>query len=338
MSENPEDQNAQNGSEGLLARLKALIGTSVEKHEGPRRIYAVINPAAGQDQPILKTLNAACRTAGVDYEVFITKETGDGRRFAQQAVKDGVDTVVVNGGDGTVMEVASGLVGSEIPLAIIPGGTANVIASELGIPGDLVEASALAVKADGFVWPVDMGKIGENYFMLRASMGFEAVMVEGADRELKDRIGVLAYTFSALQALADPPIARYHLELDGESADTEGLTCIIANSGAMGTPGLKLSPNIFINDGLLDVLVVRKADLPALISLAASMVGGKENQSNMQHWQVKEATISSDPPQQLQLDGEMIGQTPITVKVIPRAVRVIVPKVLDEQLEESQRP
>ena len=325
MSIGPSNEKSKNDQE-IENRSKAILGGRQALPSKISFVQTIINPAAGRDQPILKTLNAAFTTAGVDWDVAITKKPGDGTRLAKKAVEAGADVVLVHGGDGTVMEVASGLVGSQVPLAIVPGGTANVMSHELGIPVDLVEACTLAVNPDATIRKIDMGKIKDVYFMLRAGMGFEAAMVRGADRELKDRVGLLAYALSGLQELTDPQIARYHLVLDGQNVETEGLACIVANSGNIGAAGMSLAPNIDISDGLLDVMVVTKADLPSLIALAATVVGGAENDAPaLQHWQVKQVTISSDPPQQVQVDGEMLAQTPIDVQIVPEAVKVIVP-------------
>jgi YegS/Rv2252/BmrU family lipid kinase len=323
-----DDQNPAD----LLKRMGAVQGGRFVPRKPPQRVHVIINPAAGKDQPVLKVLNGALQTAGVDWEILITKEAGDARRYAQEAARAGVDVVAVHGGDGTVMEVASGLIGSQVPFAIIPGGTANVMSVELGIPGDLVEACALVVNPDAAVRMVDMGQIEDHYFLLRAGMGFEAAMVEGADRELKDRLGVFAYAFSGLQALADPPLARYRLVLDGREVETEGLACIIANSGTMGVPGvpaLTLSNKINVSDGLLDVMVVTRSDLPGIVSLVANFVAGSENPEALQLWQVREATINADPPQKVQVDGEILMETPVTARVLPEAVRAVVPAVVD---------
>ena len=293
----------------------------------PSRVLAIVNPAAGQDQPILKALNAVFQKHNVDWDISITKAAGDGQRLAQEAAQAGVDLVVVHGGDGTVMECASGLVDSGIPMVIVPGGTANVMARELGLPFDLKEAITLAVNPLAVIQSVDMGRMGDHFFLLRAGMGFEADMVEGADRELKDRLGLLAYGLSALQALADPSVARYRLQIDGKEEESEGLACIVANSGNLGARGMVLSSIININDGLLDVLVVTKADLTSLVALAASVVGGGQEPPVLQHWQVREVTIESDPVQNVQVDGEILTKTPVTIKVLPGAVKILVPPV-----------
>jgi diacylglycerol kinase family enzyme len=153
-------------------------------------------------------------------------------------------------------------------------------------------------------------------------------MVEGADREQKDRLGVFAYALSALQALANPPSARYTLMLDGERVEGEGLACVVANSGAMGTKGiptLYLAPKIDVGDGWLDILMITRADLPALLSLATSVVMGNENTVALQRWKARELTIVADPPQTVQVDGEILEQTPIRISLAPGAVRIIVP-------------
>jgi diacylglycerol kinase (ATP) len=295
----------------------------------PGRVQAVINPAAGQDQPILKLLNAVFQEHRIDWDVSITKALGDGQRLTQEAVRAGAELVLVNGGDGTVMECASGLIGTGIPLLILPGGTANVMAHELGLPFDLKEAITLAVNPYSVIRPVDMGKVGDSYFLLRTGMGLEAAMVEGADRELKDRIGLLAYGISALQALADPPIARYRLTLDGKVEEREGLACIVANSGHLGTGGLLLSPKIDISDGLLDVVVITRSDLPSLVALVASVVAGGPETPVLQHWQVRDVLVEADPIQSVQVDGEMLAETPVSIQVLPQAVQILVPPQKD---------
>jgi YegS/Rv2252/BmrU family lipid kinase len=292
-----------------------------------KRVHVIVNPAAGKDTPILGALNKAFADTGIDWDIYVTKGPGDAHRLAQEAVAAGADAVAVNGGDGTVMEVASGLMNTNVPMAILPGGTANVMSVELAIPGDISEACALLAGDDlSVVRPVDMGKVDDYTFMLRVGMGLEAAMVEGADRDLKSRVGSLAYVLSALQALNNPQVARYLLTLDGKEIEVEGITCMIANSGSMGAPGLRLAPNIDVSDGLLDVLVIRRGDLGALLSVAASVMAGNESAEPLQHWQAKKIHVTAAPIQSVQVDGEMLAQTPVEVNVLPHVLKVLVPK------------
>lgn len=297
---------------------------SLHKGDAPyRTIWVIINPAAGQERPILGTLNKAFHDAGVDWDVRLTKQSGDAFNFAREAVAAGISAVAVYGGDGTVMEVASGLQGSDVPLAIFPGGTANVMSIELGIPTDLAEAVALVCGPDSYLRTIDMGRCGERDFLLRVGIGFEADMITQTNREAKNRIGTLAYLLSALQAIPVRKVARYRMTLDGEPVEAEGVSCMIANSANLGLPGITLARNIDVSDGLLDVLVIRDTDVGGLLQVAASAAGLGDP---LQHWQAREIRIESEPAQDAICDGEPIDGMPFTIRVLPRALRVIVPK------------
>ncbi len=289
------------------------------------RLQVILNPAAGQDEAVLPPLNRVVREADIEWDVSLTHERGDARRLAREAVQAGAELVAAYGGDGTVMETASGLIGSDVPLGILPGGTANVMAIELGVPRELEAAARLLLAPDVERRALDVGRVGEEHFLLRLGTGFEAVVIEGAERELKDRMGTLAYILSAIKALREPPQTTYRLLLDDESVQIEGMSCLVANSGNLGLPGLALHPKIDVSDGLLDVVVIRQVDFDTLISLAASVAGVENVPESLPHWQVRRVRIESDPVQDVQADGEMIGETPIEVEVVPQALQVVVP-------------
>jgi diacylglycerol kinase (ATP) len=287
----------------------------------PRRVYVIANPAAGQDRPFLNLFNNAFQAAGIDWELLITKKAGDAERLTREAVAAGADVVAAYGGDGTVGEVANGLYGSDVPLAIFPGGTANVMSVELGIPGDLAGAVALAC-GNGLARPVDMGKIEDRMFLLRAAIGYTAEMTKGADREDKNRLGNLAYVLSAIRALPNAQAVPYKLTLDGKVVEIDGAVCIVANSGSLGLPGWSLTRTVDIGDGLLDVIMIQNVDLNALLAVAASAIGVGEP---LDHWQVREVTIEANPPQTVECDGEIIEPTPFSASVLPHAIHVLVP-------------
>jgi diacylglycerol kinase (ATP) len=288
-----------------------------------RKIHVIVNPASGQPQPILHTLNSIFHPLGIDWEVFITKQSGDAERYARLAVAAGVDVVAAFGGDGTVMEAARGLFGSETPLAILPGGTANLMSVELGVPKNLAQAAAIAADPKSRVRVVDAGLFGgKTYFLLRVSLGFGARKVEIADRDLKDRYGVLAYSIGALKALTQTKLAHYRLTLDGQSYETQGVTCLVDNAGNIGFAGLGLK-SILVDDGLLDVIVVRDARVKSFIAIGAGIGGAKLNPDYIQHWQAREISIEASPLQPVVIDGELAGKTPVNVCVVPGLVRVL---------------
>ena len=290
-----------------------------------KRIHVVINPASGQPEPILHILNDAFRPAGVKWDVSITHEFGDATRQAREAAEGGADVVVAYGGDGTVMEVVNGLIGSGVPLGILPGGTGNVLSIEVDIPQTSEEAAQLLVSDEARIQHVDVGQSGQTYFLLRAFVGFDAQRVQLATREMRDRCGKAAYIVAALKAIPESKDLRYQLTLDGKEVECEGFTCIVENAGNMCVKGLSLAPDVSISDGLLDVIVIRGLDPKSLASAVASIADRPLDPDSFRHWQAKEITIATDPPQAVIGDGEAWGETPISMKVLPGAVRVITP-------------
>lgn len=294
-----------------------------------KNIHIIINPAAGKKEPVLALINEALKDSGIRWEMRITQKAGDGLGFAKDAVKEGVDAVVVYGGDGTMMEVAGGLMGTEIPLAILPGGSANVLANELNIPKDLKEAFALIRDNSHEIKAVDVGQYNNRHFITGISLGFSADLVEGADRDAKNKFGILAYFFSAADALKRLKLTRYHLKIDGKESIVKGLTCVVSNVGNLGFTKISLDKHIDISDGLLDVVIVRKANLSLIKLLIMTLITRErpENYELVEHWQGKNIHITSSRKQIVQCDGEVIEEIPFHIKMIPSAVRIIVPKL-----------
>ncbi len=158
-----------------------------------RNIHIIINPISGKEESVLPIIDESMKKAGIKWEVFVTHKAGDAIQLAKTAVEDEVDALAVYGGDGTLMEAIGGLMGSEIPLVILPGGSANVMATELGIPGDLKEACALLSHEPIETKTIDVGQFDKRYFIVDMSLGFEADIVKGARRETKNKIGIFAY-------------------------------------------------------------------------------------------------------------------------------------------------
>jgi diacylglycerol kinase (ATP) len=288
-----------------------------------KQVQVIINPASGQPEPILHILNSVFHPAGVQWDVSITHEFGDATRLARQAAEGGTDVVAAYGGDGTVMEVANGLIGTEATLGVLPGGTGNVLSIELDIPQDLEEAARLLISADAQIRKVDVGQSGEKSFLLRAYVGFDAQRIQLTTREMRDRFGKIAYLIAALRAIPESKAIRYRVTLDDEEVECEGFTCIVGNAGNMGVRGLSLVPDISISDGLLDVVVIRGLDPLSLASALSSILDTPLDPDGFHHWQAKEIAIATDQPQTVIGDGELWGETPITIRVLPGAVRVI---------------
>ena len=294
-----------------------------------KKLQVIINPAAGVGRPILQALNSGLKDSGIEWDVSITHKAGDAKRLAKKAVEDGADVVGVHGGDGSVMEVASALRGTSTPMAIFPGGTANVMSVELGIPSTDIEASIDFIAKGSYTTRlIDMGRVNDRLFLLRIGIGLEADMMKSADQEVKNRFGMLAYAFSALNEMRNLTPTLYRVRVDGELHEIEGISCMIANSGNVAIGGFTLSKKIDISDGLFDVVIFRSADLAAMISVTAAVMSSNAEATDhpqLEHYQGREIVIESDPPQTISIDGEVIEPVTLIASILPGAVNVVVP-------------
>jgi diacylglycerol kinase (ATP) len=290
-----------------------------------QRVHVVINPAAGQDEPIINVLNRVFHPAGVDWDISITHKSGDATRLAKEAVASGVDLVAAYGGDGTQMEVANGLLGTGVPQAILPGGTGNAMAHELKVPLNLRQAVELIVNSKKRR-AVDLARMGDQVFMLRAYAGLSPE--NAASREEKDKYGQLAYVQATLKFLSKVPPAHYRATIDGEVIEGEALIVFILNAGSIGgVLGMELPKvgDVNVSDGYLDVYAVTKGVQP-LRAISRHIFHQGESQAGVYHWRGKEITLQSDPLQEVWVDGELRGQTPFTVTILPKALKIVVPK------------
>ncbi len=286
-----------------------------------KRIHVVINPASGKDEPILNVINDVFHQHDIDWTVSVTHKFGDATAFAKKAVAEGYDIVAGYGGDGTQMEVANGLMGSDIPLAILPGGTGNAMAWELKVPRDLRQAAQLIIDSQKRR-AIDLARIGDRVFMLRTYTGVQAE--DAASREAKDKHGNMAYVAEGLKVLINLPHAHYHATIDDKVFDGSAMICYIFNAGSIGGIDLPEISDVDVSDGLLDLFVITKNVKP-LRAVSHYLLNIGNAEAGVHHWQGREITLAADPPQTVWIDGEAYGQTPITAQVIPQALRVIVP-------------
>jgi YegS/Rv2252/BmrU family lipid kinase len=286
-----------------------------------KRVQIIINPAAGKNDTILNTINAAFSGSGIEWDARITHKFGDATRLTKEAVADGADLVAGYGGDGTQLEVANGLVGSGVPLAILPGGTGNAMAFQLNVPRELAQAAALIVNSPNRR-AIDLANIGDRIFMLRAYTGVQAE--ERASREMKDKYGNLAYVAEGLKFATRPPEAHYVATVDGQAVELKGMICYIVNAGASGGVALPELPGVDVSDGLIDLYMVSR-DLKPIRKLSRYLLKVGKVEASVHHLQGREITLEANPPQNVWIDGEEYGQTPITAKVLPKALQVVVP-------------
>lgn len=294
---------------------------------GLRRVHVIVNPASGQPgDAVLNTLNAVLtEEAGVEWDVSLTRDAGDGFRQAKAAVEQGVDAVAVYGGDGTVREVVSALKCSDMPLAILPGGTGNLFAVQLGIPKALRRAAQL-IAGPHRIDTVDVGLANGEAFVVAAGTGLIAETMDVTDREMKGRMGFPAYFVGGYKKLRELRHAEYRLVLDEERVEEgDGVACLVSNTNSTGISGLQVPSGGSNKDGLLDVLFFHDVDPPTVLSVVGDILGLQELTAPLVCWPVKKVTIEADPPQLVTLDGDITGETPVEVTILPSALRIIVP-------------
>lgn len=292
-----------------------------------KKIHIIVNPASGKHEAVLPVLHEAFKDSGIQWDVTVTHHMSDTARMSREYA-DKADVLGVYGGDGTVMEAINGLTKSKTPLAILPGGTGNVMAFELGIPIPLKEACELITQGPWTLKQVDAARFEKRHFILRTGMGFEAEMVKGAAREIKNRWGRLAYFLSGFQALKKLKMVRYDIEIDGQEHSIRGLDCIIANAGSIGYGDLTLDTKIDPSDGKLDVIVLKKMDWSFVRGLMRILTKGNptEDRELAAHFQGQEIRVASRPAQTVVCDGEMLGKNEVHAKVLPQAVTILVPR------------
>jgi YegS/Rv2252/BmrU family lipid kinase len=272
----------------------------------------------------LEEIRGALEERGLDYRVDRTTSLEHARELALSAAAAG-DTAVAVGGDGLVGAVAGALKHSQGVLGVLPGGRGNDFARVLGIPND--PRGACEVLASGVVKELDLGEAGANTFIGIASCGFdsEANRIANDTRVVR---GNLVYAYGAIRALLGWRPARFEVRIDGQERAVSGYTVAAANSKAYGG-GMFMAPDASLEDGLLDVVLVGDVSKRRFLRLLPTVFKGEHvRQPNVQVLRGREVGISADRSFVLYADGDPIGQLPITVRVLPKAVRVIVPKTL----------
>jgi diacylglycerol kinase (ATP) len=298
------------------------------------RVHVVINPASGRDEPILNTLNDAFHARGVDWDVSITRKYGDANAQAKVAIAAGCDLVVGYGGDGTQHEIANAVVwasrhaGRTVTMGVLPGGTGNGFARELGIPGKLRPAvevlcsSANVRRIDvGHIIGLGKAEVGDRYFIQRCYVGIEPE--EQTSRAMKDKYGVFAYAISMARR-NKAGSHHYRVTVDDEEGEVDGTKVYLINSGMMGT-GLRITHTYAIDDGLLDCFVVDTASLASIRAAGARFAGLNTAAAQRHFRQAGHVTLDTDPDQPVWADGEYIGRTPLEVDVIREALTIAVP-------------
>jgi len=365
-------RRTQSGARTMTGRLghHIIAGMLPIDHPPHFRVRIVANPAAGSSGAPGRDLRDDLRRAGgrlaelgwtIDWRT--TAGQGDARKLAAQAAAEGVDLVIAAGGDGTFNEVVNGLIGSRVAAAVLPTGTANVLAAQLGMVGvpstlhrpNLVSA-AEALHA-GTVRRVDLGRArsqtgDERRFVLWAGIGLDAAIaheVETTRRELKRLLGPALFGAVGLkQGALHGDGAAAELEIDGQRLSERLLLGVIANIPLYGG-AIRVAPAAVMDDGRLDVVLLCGENLLAAVQHLVgqnvrtavqhlgTVITGRAAQSAPVARTARRVRVVSEPPLPVHLDAEPFGTTPITITIEPAALRLLVPDCAPESLFSGER-
>ncbi|CAN5622380.1 diacylglycerol kinase family lipid kinase [soil metagenome] len=286
------------------------------------KTIVILNPAARGERA--KRLRASVEALAEKVVVRCTTRAGHAKTLAGEAAREGFEKIVAAGGDGTINEVVNGIAGSNAALGLLPLGTMNVFAAELGLPsGDL--ARCWEIIENGEVRLVDLPRANGKHFVQLAGVGLDAQVVQETSSAFKRSFGPLSYIVSAAQVAARPPPL---LRIESEHAMTdEGSFVLVRNGRLYGGP-FPFFKQALVDDGLLDVLVFKKLTYLQMIRYLQDVIFSSQITSpDVEYFQTPALRVSSDEAVPVEIDGELIGTCPVEFSIKPRGLRVLAPQV-----------
>jgi diacylglycerol kinase (ATP) len=286
-------------------------------------IFFIVNPFAGKDEPVVQTIHEIFNGSDQKITIHEMKDGEDPAEIARRALST-ASMIAIYGGDGSATGVASALINTNMPLAIIPGGTANVLSKELCIPQDTEDALTFIRDGKYRLKVIDTGTVNDRPFLLRINLGIMSDMITETDPGLKDKIGQMAYGVTTVKTLANAEPVSYQLNIDGEVTEAKGVSLSVTNSGHMGIGDFQLQPGISVSDGLLDVILMKDAGILSIIKAAGGALFGTETDA-VSHWTCKQVTVTLPNEQTYLCDDCEVKAKELTIKIVPASLTMVVP-------------
>jgi YegS/Rv2252/BmrU family lipid kinase len=285
-----------------------------------RRIALILNPAARGERA--RKIRTRLETLAADAVFLATSRRGDAESLARTAAKEGYDTIVAAGGDGTINEVVNGMAGSQASLGIVPIGTMNVFATELGLPTGDVDR-CWQIVADGQTRAIDLPSANGKRFVQLAGVGFDAQVVKETTQSFKKSFGPLSYLVNAATISArTPPLLQVESE---HAASEEGSFVLIGNGRLYGGP-FPFFKQAVLDDGLFDVLVFKRLNYLDMVRYMQDVIFGSAiTAPEVEYFQTSWLRVTSDTPVPVEVDGELIGNCPVEFHIRKHALRVCAP-------------
>jgi YegS/Rv2252/BmrU family lipid kinase len=284
-----------------------------------RTTLIILNPAAHSERA--QRRRAEVEALARDCVVCATTSTGDAELMARQGAKEGFEKIVAAGGDGTINEVVNGLAGSSAMLGVLPIGTMNVFATELGLPVNDLELCWDVIRRDA-TRDVDLARANEKFFVQLAGVGLDAQVVKETSAQFKRNFGPLSYLISAAQIAARKP-PRLFIHSD-EAPIKEGSFVLIGNGRLYGGP-FPFFKQALIDDGKLDVVVFKSLGYLEIIKYLQDVFFSSEIRvPEIECFQTSRLRVESEQEVPVELDGELVGNCPVEFSVQERSLRVLV--------------
>jgi len=267
----------------------------------------------------------------VTFEIYETTVKEDVTQVVRAAVQRGFELFLAVGGDGTAAAVASGLVDTQIPLAVIPTGTWNALARNMDIPLAIDQALELVFQGHR-IRVIDAMQVEDKFYILNISTGIGSRTMRRVKREVKRRFGVLADLWAGFIELMGFETFWFDVRIDGKQTRFQALEVMVANSKIIGLKAIQLDPEIHMDDGILNVCRLYAGNLIDFFNLAMSILLGKQREDpkllclDAMH-EVKIHCREKNLP--VQGDGDLIGRLPILIKLRPKAIHIVVPTISD---------
>jgi YegS/Rv2252/BmrU family lipid kinase len=301
-----------------------------------RKACLIFNPIAGQGDPERDLAQIQeLLSSEIELDIRMTNKEVDADVLAQKAIKDGAETIIVSGGDGTISAVADVLIETDIPLGIIPRGTANAFAAALNIPDNIQLACEIILT--GKTKKIDAARCNGKPMVLLTSIGFEAEVIDDTTRQAKNRWGILAYLQTAIQELSHLQNFEVEIETEDKIVHTIKVGAVgIANAAPPISIFAQGPAEIIYDDGLLDVTIVVMENWTEAIAasfhlLRSGQQGQAAQRNDIGYLRARSVKINANPPQKVAVDGENIGTTPVEIKCIPGGLNLFVPKTVPEK-------
>jgi len=291
------------------------------------KALVILNPAAGKDagEAVHEALIRHAGGSNVGFEIHELLEGEKPGDIVRTRLRNGFDLVVAAGGDGTVSAVFDGLLGTSVPLGIIPTGTGNLIAREFGIPTDVDDAVALIVGTP-LSMKIDAIKIGMRVYVLSSGVGISAAVIGGTTPANKGRFGRLAYFATALRIFRFRP-RTLAVTVDDKKREYRAVEVAISNCGILARTLYPKGPDIRPDDGHLDIWILSLKTFRDYVRYFVGIIVGRRANLKAQFLTAEEhVSVTSRVSLATQADGDIIGTTPLEIEVLPNALTVLAPK------------